>query len=109
MADASLGVVDDDYPAAVPAKIYEAWALRKPVLLLAHRGKARDLVLSQDLRWVAPPDDPQQIELCILQTLHQFQDSRLLRPITRGLEKYDRKHLTSTLAAILDSSITSSC
>lgn len=108
-ASVHLVIIDNNYPAALTGKIFESWALGKPVLLLAHNGVARDFVLANNLGLVAAPDDPEQIEKCILQLFDEFRDARLLRPCQQGLEKYDRKYLTSKLAVVLDNSVISSC
>ncbi len=101
-AHVSLAIVDDDYPSAVPAKIYESWALGKPVLLLADGGEARDLVTSNNLGLVAAPDRPREIEARILELFRAFEAGTLPRPSQRGLERFDRKRLARQLAQLMD-------
>jgi glycosyltransferase involved in cell wall biosynthesis len=85
---------------AVPAKLYEALALGRPVLALAHDGgdTARLLERLGQGAGLAPPDDPVAISAAIVRLLEDPPP-----PVPpEGLNEFDRDRIAARYAALLD-------
>ncbi len=56
-ADVLLLIVGKDYVGSIPAKVFEYMAAQKPILALAARGAATNLLEASGLVSIVPPDD----------------------------------------------------
>jgi glycosyltransferase involved in cell wall biosynthesis len=86
----------------VPGKLYEYWAIGRPILLIEKPGAATELVKKYDLGLTVDPDDIDGIYRA-LHTLYQdyiYGRIRQLNP--EGLEQFSREQLTSRLCSIFE-------
>jgi glycosyltransferase involved in cell wall biosynthesis len=108
LASASLllAINYDEYATLIPGKIYEYWATGgPPVLLLSGPGAASDLVSRHRLGSVVEPYDVDGIRDAILDYLQAWRKGAPVRITRSGMERYDRRHLTQQLSAVLTSAL----
>ena len=103
-ADASLvPLVNDDIKTAVPSKLLEAWAHRRPVLLAA-AGEAADLVREGGGGIVTSPGDPIALAESVLELKRDREG--LKRYADRGhryvCKHHDRRALARQMEAVLE-------
>ena len=101
--DVALLIIDDA-PAnrgILTGKLFEYIGAGKPILALAPEGEAADLIRSENLGWVVPPDDPEAVRKTLLELL-QNQKLDQLRTNQKMRRKFERRQQTQELARILD-------
>lgn len=101
-AQVLLVIAYDQAPTLIPAKVYEYWALGRPMLLLAGEGAARTFVTARGLGRVAPLDDPATIAQAVAALFHESAEGKLPGVGRDGLERFDRRALAGELAQLLD-------
>ncbi len=104
-ADVLLVIAYDQAPTLIPGKVYEYWALQRPILLLADDGAAKDLVISKKLGEVVSSHEPGAIAQVVLRLFQDFKQGRLAVPNLVGIEEFDRKFLASRLAEALNATV----
>ena len=93
---------------AIPAKIYEYFRARKPILGLLHpAGDTAELLRSLDAGLLAPLDDAEKISNTLKELFHGVASGRCLSLAENELRRYSRQHQTRELARVLDSIATS--
>jgi len=97
-----LAYSDKNANTQIPGKLYEYWAVGKPVLLLAERGAASDLVQKYSLGIVVPPDSVEEIKQALSQLYETYKSGNLLKPSQAALEDFDRRRLTQKLVTLLN-------
>lgn len=85
---------------AIPGKLYEYLAARRPILVVASSGPAATLVGSLNAGLVADPDRPDQVAQALVSLLSDDGISGALQ--TMDLSKFDRRAQAHELARILD-------
>jgi glycosyltransferase involved in cell wall biosynthesis len=87
----------------LPAKIFEYLAARRPILALASRGAAADLVREAEAGVVVDPEVISAIADQIVMLYRKWQRRELeITPRQDVIARYDRRQLTGQLARILD-------
>jgi glycosyltransferase involved in cell wall biosynthesis len=85
-----------------PAKLFEYLGTQRPILAMATSGLTASLVKELEAGVVADPADSASVAEAIL-TLHSwFQEGKLENWVTKGVQTYERRHLTGQLASVLD-------
>ncbi len=103
-ADLLLAINYEGFSTLIPGKIYEYWAAgRAPILFLSCRGAAQELIEQRGLGITVSPDDVPAIERAILAVYRGREMGSPMKVSTVGIEEYDRKALTKTLAQALSS------
>ncbi len=94
----------------VTGKIFEYLAAGKPILALVPGGEAEKLILKYARGSVVPPDDAAGVAAQVLRafTLWERGDLKLSIPRWKGIQQYERRVQTETLAGILDDVVSSS-
>ena len=94
----------------VTGKIFEYLAAGKPILALVPGGEAEKLILKYARGSVVPPDDAAGVAAQVLRafTLWERGDLKLSIPPWKGIEQYERRAQTETLARIFDDVVSSS-
>jgi hypothetical protein len=88
--------------AAVPGKLYEYLAARRPILTLAPLGaEASAIVVEAGAGWVAQADRPERVEAALRSAWQAHLSGQL--PISRAqvVAHYDRRTLAGELARLL--------
>jgi glycosyltransferase involved in cell wall biosynthesis len=85
-----------------PAKLFEYLGMQRPILAIASSGLAAALVNELEAGIVADPDQPSSIAEAILEFYARFQQGELQNWTTKGVQGYERRHLTGQLATVLD-------
>lgn len=105
-ADVLLLVISDDLEGriAVPNKLYEYAAVGRPMLALTPPGEVTRLLDTYAMGIAVPPSDVDGIEAALRQFVTQYWAGTLPRFAPNGprLERFERRHLTKQLAALLD-------
>jgi glycosyltransferase involved in cell wall biosynthesis len=84
-------------------KVFEYLAACKPILCLADKGVASDLIRTACAGIVVPPDNVPQISRHITEMYQQWQNGRLrIVPDQPLIQTFARKQLTSRLAGIFN-------
>jgi glycosyltransferase involved in cell wall biosynthesis len=94
----------------VTGKIFEYLAAGKPILALVPGGEAEKLILKYARGSVVPPDDAAGVAVQVSRafTLWERGELKLSIPRWKGIEPYERRVQTETLAGILDAVVSSS-
>jgi glycosyltransferase involved in cell wall biosynthesis len=101
-ADLLLAINYDGAATLVPGKIYEYWMVgQAPILLLSCPGAAEQLLLRHGLGMVAEPYDVSAIERAVSEVYRGRAANAPLRISTEGIEQYERRALTQSLAEML--------
>jgi len=87
----------------IPCKLYEYLAARRPILMLAGRGPASEMVARSGVGTVAPPDDADAIAQAIERLHAEHKVWRDVQPDEALLSEHEARHLTARLAGLLDS------
>ena len=85
-----------------PAKLFEYLGTQRPILAIASPGLAATLVTDLGAGIVVDPDQPSSIADAILKFYAGFQRGELQNWTTKGVQAYERRHLTGQLACVLD-------
>ncbi|MFH1884614.1 MAG: glycosyltransferase [Planctomycetota bacterium] len=89
---------------SIPAKLFEYMAIGRPILAISPTGSSAELVKSSGTGVVVDPSDVEGIENTILEFFRQHTcgelDGASYSP--RNLERFHRRSLTESLAALLD-------
>lgn len=106
-ADACLvPLANSDIKTAVPSKLLEAWAYRRPVLLAA-AGEPAELVRESGGGVVVPPGEPVDLARAVLDL--KGDPERLRRFAERGYQyvrqRYDRRHLARQMEDVLQRAV----
>jgi hypothetical protein len=102
-SDALLVIQGPSSNPAIPAKIYEYFRARKPILGLLHPdGDSAALMRSLDAGVVAPLDDPARISRALEELLKGDDSSRSLTISEDKLAEYSRERQTGDLVRLLD-------
>ncbi len=105
-ADLLLAINYEGFSTLIPGKIYEYWAVGgPPILFLSCRGAAQELIEKKELGITVPPDDVQAIEHAISTVYNRSVTGNPIQISAAGVEEYDRKTLTGTLAQVLSSTL----
>ena len=86
----------------VPGKLYEYWAVGRPVLLIEKPGIATDLVQKNNLGLTADPDDVEGIYGALRAFHNDYVNGRCKPSNRQGLEEFSRERLTLRLCSLLD-------
>ncbi|MBI5360610.1 MAG: glycosyltransferase family 4 protein [Planctomycetes bacterium] len=88
----------------IPAKIFEYFAVNKPVLAIVPQGGiAAELVTAYKAGFTADPENPADIKESVLKAYNLWSDKKLcLQPNEDFVKTFDRRLLTQKLAKILD-------
>ncbi len=114
-SDALLVIQGPSSNPAIPAKLYEYFRARKPILGLLHpEGDTAALLQSLGAGIVAPLDDPARIASALKSLFENVTEGRSLTISERDLPGFSRENQTGDLARLLDtlqtaSSIRSRC
>jgi len=100
-ADLLLLLPTHDSPDAIPGKVYEYFALRKPILALAEDGAAKTLLASLKAATIEDPKDKDAIKQTFWQLYQQFVQGKLSPPQI-PLERFNRRNQTQQLAEVID-------
>ena len=94
----------------VTGKIFEYLAAGKPILALVPGGEAEKLILKYARGSVVPPDDAAGVAVQVSRayTLWERGDLKLTIPRWEGIERYERRLQTETLAGIFDAVVSTS-
>jgi glycosyltransferase involved in cell wall biosynthesis len=87
----------------VPGKTYEYLAARRPILAAVPEGDARDLLASSGVAHIADPGDVDEITRAIALQLKHWRANSDVSPDDELLGRFERRHLTGVLAALIDS------
>jgi glycosyltransferase involved in cell wall biosynthesis len=98
-ASVLLLLTTHDAPDAVPGKLYEYFALKKPVLAVTEGGATRDLMLSQNAGKVVHPGDKDRIKDAVWSLYRDFCRGRQASPSIPP-EKFNRRHQAGELADV---------
>jgi glycosyltransferase involved in cell wall biosynthesis len=103
-ADLLLAINYDGAATLIPGKIYEYWMVgQAPILLLSCPGAAESLLVRHGIGTAVEPYDVAGIEHAILQVYRSKLAGHPVRTGTDGIERYERRALTRTLAETLSS------
>ncbi|RLA51359.1 MAG: glycosyltransferase [Gammaproteobacteria bacterium] len=103
-SDALLVIQGPSSNPAIPAKLYEYFRARKPILGLLHpEGDTSALLQSLNAGVVAPLDDPGRIAAAMQELLSCDKRDRSLTVSDRDLPKFSRETQTGDLARVLNS------
>ena len=86
-------------PDAVPGKLYEYFALKKPVLAITEDGATKDLLVSLGGGEVVHPHDKDSIKNAIYSLYQDFSQGKLAAPAI-PLNKFNRQHQAGELAEV---------
>lgn len=88
----------------IPAKIFEYFAVNRPVLAIVPQdGIAAELVAAYKAGFTADPENPADIKESVLKAYNLWSDKKLnLHPDEDFVKTFDRRLLTQKLAGILD-------
>jgi glycosyltransferase involved in cell wall biosynthesis len=103
-ADALL-VVQPETALQVPAKLYEAIGLAKPVICLTSGGATAALVREESLGAVVDPGDEAAIADAVVELWRRKQAGALRPAAPAGRSKYDARTRAKALAAVLDEAV----
>ena len=84
------------------AKIFEYMGARRPILAVVSPGATADLIRETQSGLVADQTNPQSVADAILRFFTWFQEGKLQDWPAKGIEVYDRRHLTAQLAEMLE-------
>jgi hypothetical protein len=88
---------------ALTGKLFEYIAAQRPILALVMPGRLSQFVEVEGLGIAIPADDCQAIKSALLKLHEKHKAGRLvLVPNADLLARFDRRHLTSRLATILE-------
>ncbi len=88
--------------AAVPGKLYEYLAARRPILTLAPPGaEAGAIVAEAGAGWVAQADRPDRVEAALRAAWQAHMTGQLPAPRAEVVARYDRHALAGALARLL--------
>lgn len=88
-------------PWQVPGKVFDYLRLNKPILAIAENGETRQALEIFPNAHVASPEDPADIS-AKLSTVLEAAGRRESLGQWEQIKKFDRRHLTRNLAAVLD-------
>ncbi len=94
-----LLLTSHDAPYAVPGKLYEYFALKKPILSITEDGASKDLLLSLGIEEVVHPKDMAGIKRILWKLYQDFSKGKLTAPEIQ-LERFNRKYQTKELAQV---------
>jgi glycosyltransferase involved in cell wall biosynthesis len=101
-ADLLLAIATERFSTAIPGKIYEYWAVGgPPILLISYPGVSTSLIQRYNLGFTIDPTDITAIEKAILTVYKNYQNDTPMRIRTMGIEAFDRRTLTCSLAQVL--------
>lgn len=86
----------------VPGKLYEYWAVGRPILLIEKPGAATELVREYDLGLTADPDDVDGIYRALRSLYQDYSGGRCKRSNREGLVRFSREDLTRRLCSIIE-------
>ncbi|MBE0477484.1 MAG: glycosyltransferase, partial [Coriobacteriia bacterium] len=87
---------------SVPGKLAEYVGLRRPILLLAGQGAARDVLAGVAGVRAAAPDDPSDIASAVLDLYHAWREGALRRPAEEEAARFSRVETARRYAELLD-------
>jgi glycosyltransferase involved in cell wall biosynthesis len=87
---------------AIPAKAYEYLRSSASILAVAPRGSATAALLVDFPGVMVAPVDTQRIAQCLAEAHRRWRDAGGRLQVVRRVDHYDRRHLTSALARLLD-------
>jgi glycosyltransferase involved in cell wall biosynthesis len=90
-----------DAPDAIPGKVYEYFALKKPILAITEDGATKDLLLSLDGGKVVHPQDRPGIKHALWELYQAFRQGKLSPP-SIPLERFSRRSQTKELARVFN-------
>jgi glycosyltransferase involved in cell wall biosynthesis len=92
-----------DSAAVFTGKVFEYLAAGKPILCLANKGVASDLIRRACAGIIVPPEDIPQISRHIVEMYQQWQNGRLgIVPDEQLIQTFERRQLTGRLVSIFD-------
>ncbi|MBD3159364.1 MAG: glycosyltransferase [Candidatus Lokiarchaeota archaeon] len=94
-------VLNYPIPTLIPGKIYEAWASKRPILLLDNDGIASRFVERHGIGWAAPILDVERIYQALRHIIGKWRTNTLNEISTKGIQRYSRKALTQKFADLL--------
>lgn len=101
-ADLLLAINYEGFSTLIPGKIYEHWAVGgPPILNLRCRGVAQELTEKRGLGITVSTDDVPGIERAVLAVYRRYTMGSPMKVSAVGIEEYDRKVLSKSLAQIL--------
>lgn len=102
--DLLLAIPGDQIPAAVSGKLFEYARSRRPTLLVAREGAARDVARTLGMRFVADPGDKHAIASMLMDVVNAKRAGTLkTHSCPERLASFTRQESARKLAAILDS------
>lgn len=87
----------------IPAKVFEYFYIKKPILSLSPDGATSNIIRQTDSGFVVDPENIEKIKEKIMELLSLKKAGRLNTMFTfRHIERYDRKHLAFQLSEIFE-------
>jgi len=99
-ADVLWFVLDNDYQS--PGKLYEYFAIRKPILASVVDGYTKQLLGESGVAQCVPLSDIPAHEKALREFLRMFDRKQLPSPSNEFIKRFDRQSLTGELAKLLE-------
>lgn len=88
---------------AIPAKLYEYFRARRPILALTDRdGETAKLILKEGMGGIAPLDDEAQTVVALSHFLRNIESGLFIPMAQHRIASFERVHAVATLAALFD-------
>jgi glycosyltransferase involved in cell wall biosynthesis len=88
---------------AIPAKLYEYFRARRPILALTDRdGETAQLILKESMGGIAPLEDEAQMVVALTRFLCNIESGQFIQMKPQRIASFERMHTVSTLAALFD-------
>jgi len=99
-ADILWFALDNDYQS--PGKLYEYFAIRKPILASVVDGYTKQLLAESGVAQCVPLSDIPEHEKALRELLVMFDRKQLPSPSNEFIKRFDRQSLTGELAKLLE-------
>ena len=94
---------DARFAAQIPGKLFQYFAIRKPILALAPEGETTEIVRRSGLGLIAPPDAPHEIADRLVDLWDAKTDGRtLVTPTHSYIDQFSEANMGLRVAAFLD-------
>ncbi len=105
LCDVSIVHLKNDplFSTVIPSKIFEALAMNIPIIASMPEGEATDIILSNKVGIVVPPENPERLSDAILE-MYENKDLILSLSLNcnKALLKYDRKNQAMAMLGYLE-------